>query len=171
MKCLLDMDGVLVDFVAGAAKHHGFDPVVVDRWDFVEKVGLTTAQFWNPLNADFWAGLPWTPDGREILAAVEDAFGKENVCLLSSPCDTAGCMDGKLTWIREHLPGYRRRFLFGPAKEFAANGNRVLVDDSDGNAEAFRNAGGPVLLVPRPWNRLAGQDALEEVRRWLNFLK
>lgn len=167
MKCLLDLDGVLVDFVGGAAKLHGFDPALAVRWDFMADVGLTQNQFWSPLGEDFWANLPWMPDGMRILAIVEKAFGPENVCLLTSPCDTDGCMQGKLRWIRKHLPVYNRRYLMGSAKEFCASRDSLLIDDSDSNTTKFATAGGWGVLVPRPWNVLAGRDPVEWVHTCL----
>lgn len=171
LKCLLDMDGVLVDFVKGAAKVHGFKPEDVDCWDFPAKFGIAKADFWGVLGSDFWAELEWSVDGKAILEAAERTFGKENVCLLSSPCDTIGCTDGKVRWIREHMPNYRRRFLLGPAKEFAASPNRWLIDDYEGNIESFTKAGGNAILVPRPWNALAGKPGIEHINNELWSMK
>lgn len=154
MKALLDLDGVLVDFVSGAQRLHGqpVGPHLITDWDFYEGWGLTPESFWAPMGEEFWAGLDWTAEGRSILAVVEAAVGRENVCLLTSPCDTPGCVEGKVRWIRRYLPEYRRRFLVGPAKEYAAGPGRVLIDDSDANVIRFSAAGGNTVLVPRPWN-------------------
>lgn len=154
--CFLDLDGVLVDFVGGALAMHGKHiPPAEVRWDFPSQVGfdgVNAAAFWAPLGRDFWAGLGWTADGRGILAAVEDAFGPERVCLLTSPCLTPGCAEGKLDWVRRELPGYARRVLVGPCKHLLAGPGKLLVDDHDANCEAFAKAGGASVLVPRPWN-------------------
>lgn len=160
MKCLLDLDGCLVDFVGGAARLFGksdpYAPYEPKRergaYETWELLGIDKAEFWRPMGEEFWAGLDWLPDGRSILSAVETTFGKESICLLTSPCLTPGCEAGKVRWIREHLPDYSRRYLIGPAKEFCAHGRAVLVDDYDVNVDRFREHGGRAVLIPRPWN-------------------
>ena len=154
-RIFLDLDGVLADFVAGAARLHGKDPASVTTWDFFERWSLTAADFWNPLGREFWANLPLTPEAHQIVALCEQAVGKENICLLTSPCDTDGCPEGKRDWVKKHLPDYRRRLLIGAAKEFCATPRSLLVDDHDANCKAFLLAGGVPCLFPRPWNAYA----------------
>lgn len=152
--CYLDLDGCLVDFVGGALATHGkrLEPGEV-RWDFHTQMGLTAEQFWAPFGHGFWAGLGWCADGHLILHTCERLFGPENVVLLTSPCDTPGCLDGKLAWVRRELPDYCRRFLIGPPKHLAAAPGKVLVDDHDANVDRFVEHCGQGVLIPRPWNR------------------
>jgi hypothetical protein len=42
--------------------------------------------------------------------------------------------------------------LIGPRKHFACRPTTLLVDDGDHNVREWRAAGGPAILVPRPWN-------------------
>ncbi len=174
MKCMLDMDGVLCNFVDGACKLHGVKSPYEGTnehngvWDFVKLLPVDQEAFWEPLGQHFWSGLEWMPDGREILATVEAAFGKENVCLLTSPCMTPGCVDGKREWVAKHMPDYKQRLMIGAAKEFCASPKRVLVDDNLPNTEKFEAAGGHTVLVPRVWNHLHGADALETVKAGIN---
>lgn len=174
MKVFLDMDGVLVDFINGACRaHQVHNPYERDPqqsagvWDIERLVGMSVDEFWPPLGKDFWANLNWMPDGQAILAAVEQKFGRDNICLLTSPCDTDGCADGKLAWIRRHLPEYRRRYFLGPPKEFAASANRILIDDSDHNCERFGDEGGSTILIPRPWNQLHHKASHDPAATWL----
>lgn len=161
-RALLDMDGVLVDFVAGVFRHRGLPRVPV-QWDFV------TPSEWESFGFDFWANLELTPEAGEILRATITAFGLGNICILSSPCKTAGCMEGKLAWLRKHLPSFSRRFLFGPAKEFCAGADTVLIDDSDANVNKFGLAGGHTILVPREWNARRREQPLTAVQEILNL--
>lgn len=157
--CYLDLDGVLVDFVRGAFEAHGStlhrdDPLGV-RWGLDDQLGFGGDRkplFWAPFGRAFWAGLPWTPEGRRVLDHVERLFG-HRVVLLTSPCDTDGSVQGKLEWVRRELPEYRRRVFVGPAKPMLAGPGKVLVDDYDGHVEAFRVEGGQAVQPPRPWNR------------------
>jgi len=159
-KCLLDMDGVLVDFVGGALDLLGLDPKIYDKpeslgnWDIVALSGMEPANFWEKMGYDFWLNLPWTKDGQEILNFALAQFGFENICLLTSPCTTEGCMEGKLAWIKKHIPEFGRRYLIGPSKEFCVNPDHYLFDDRDENIEKFVEHGGKGVLVPRPWNKL-----------------
>ena len=148
-----DLDGLIVDFVAGAFALHGKSIPAPDvRWDFDRQLGIPPEDFWAPMGRDFWANLPWTAEGPELLARVEALVGKERVVLLTSPCDTPGGVEGKVEWVRRHLPEYRRRFFVGPPKSLAAGPTKVLLDDYDRNVELFDAEGGHAVLVPRPWN-------------------
>ncbi len=173
MKCMLDMDGVVADIVNGACKARGVDNPYhgsskhIGSYFLAEAIGMTHDEFWN-FDFDFWANLEWMCDGKEILEFVESAFGKDNVCLLTSPVDTPGCVDGKRAWIAKNMPDYKRRCLIGSAKEFCANPKSVLIDDHSVNTEKFEAAGGHTILVPRVWNRLHGFDTLATVKAGIN---
>lgn len=157
MKCLLDLDGVLVDFVGGMCRAHcRANPYDEDRnsgqYEITDLWGMSATEFWEPADAEFWAGLEMCPDGHQILEACVSLFGTDNVCLLTSPSLNEGATDGKVRWIYENLPAFKRQFLVGAAKEFCAHERAVLVDDYDSNVEKFRRHGGRAVLVPRPWN-------------------
>lgn len=154
-KILLDMDGVLVDFVGGAFAWHGKTIPDAVPWSIWEAMGLSEREFWEPLGYDFWANLGWTEDGQDLVERLEEMAGTANIAILSSPCLTAGCAEGKLAWIKRHVPQFSRQYLLGPAKEFAASPDRVLVDDYWHNVEKFRKCGGAAVMVPRQWNALA----------------
>lgn len=149
----LDMDGCPVDFVGGALQAHNrtlpYDEI---RWDLPAQLGMFAKDFWNPLGRSFWANLNWTVDGLKILRGVEAIFGV-NICVLTSPCETDGCIDGKRDWIKRNMPEYRRRALVGSAKSLAASPRHILLDDHEPNVDAFIKEGGQAVLLPRPWNR------------------
>ena len=155
-RIMLDVDGILANFVAGAAAFHGKDPASFSSGDIVETWGFTASDFWNPLGYDFWANLPVYDTAEEVVDICQKAVGPENVCLLTSPCATRGCAEGKIEWVRKHFPQFKRRVLVGEAKEFCASPTSMLVDDHDNNIDAFHRAGGWVFLYPRPWNRNRG---------------
>lgn len=158
--CYLDMDGLLTDFVLAAHRAHGrerdLDPASI-KWDFNEALGIPAKEFYTPMGYDFWKGVPWTREGKEFLARVEQIFGEENIVLLSSPVETEGGVEGKIAWIKREMPNYSRRFFIGPPKFLLASRYKVLIDDNDKNINDFRNSGGTALLVPRPWNTKAHQ--------------
>lgn len=157
----LDLDGVLVDFVRGSFVALGKSvPIKGLHWDYWTQMGITEEEFWSVMGHDFWANLPWTKEGKKFLAYMELIFGAENITLLTSPADTTGAVEGKVAWIRRELPGYKRRFSVSAApKAKTSCESRILVDDNLGNVEKYRLAGGPTVLVPRPWNpRIAETD-------------
>ena len=156
--CYLDVDGILADFVSGALAAHGKTlPYAETRWGFPEQIGFSGVDeplFWLPLGYDFWRNLPLCPDAHNLVVAVESRFS-DRVVLMTSPCDTPGAVEGKVDWIRHHLPEYRRRFFVGPAKHLAAAPCKLLIDDHDGNCDRFVAEGGNAWSPPRPWNRHA----------------
>lgn len=176
MKCFLDLDGVLVNFVGGACRHHRVAtpytrPESLGEWDCVKLLGMDDGQFWRGLGFDFWRLLDWMPDGRDILAVVENTFGMDNVCLLTSPSDNHGSVEGKRAWVKFHTPSYFRRLIVGSAKEFMAGPDRILIDDSPVNVGKFTASGGTALLVPRPWNHRHELEAVATVRDELTAIK
>lgn len=156
-RCLLDLDGVLVDFVRGTCRlHNKMNPYFDGNYQgfyFNEAWQMPASEFWTGMDKKFWANLDWTLYGKLIFNFVHEKFGPENTCILTAPCLTEGCFDGKMSWIREHLPkAYHRQFLVGSAKDFCARADHVLIDDRDENCQDFIKAGGNAVLVPAMWN-------------------
>lgn len=150
-----DLDGVLANFVRGALRAHGREDVHERdvQWGIEQQLGIDPGAFWSKLGRDFWFGLEPHADGFDLLDVAESLVGPHGVAILSSPCQTDGCMDGKRDWVWRHLPeGYERRLFLGSAKHLFAAPNKVLVDDNDKNCDQFLAAGGRVVRVPRPWN-------------------
>lgn len=174
MRCFLDLDGVLVNFVGGACRFHRRRnpyalPASLGEWDCVSLLGMSQEEFWRGLDFHFWRNLEWMADGRRVLDLVEGTFGASNVCLLTSPPDNRGSVDGKRAWVNRHLPQYFRRLLIGSAKEFMAGPEAVLVDDYAVNVDRFAEAGGFSVLVPRPWNRRHAEETIQSVRNDLSL--
>ncbi len=174
IKCFLDMDGVIVDFVGGACKLHGIPnpyPKHKGIWDFVELLDMSAKDFWAPMGEDFWANLEPTPDYERILAHTVNKFGEDNICILTSPCATAGCIEGKKKWIKKHLK--LKHVLFGSSKHFLARPDAVLIDDAEHNVDPFVQHGGKGILLPRMWNKKhnISELAVEHLAVQLNDLE
>ena len=155
----VDMDGILVDFVGGACRTHNrpspYDsPAAAGVWHIERLWQMPPQEFWAPLGyADWWANLDWTPDGRQILALIEDLSSKAPVYLLTAGAGSPESLAGKRRWIDRHIPEYRDRLITTRHKHLLSQPGRVLVDDHDWNADSWCLAGGVGVLIPRPWNR------------------
>ena len=182
LRCFIDLDGVITDFVGAVCNEFGVPVSSLyvgwppGDWGIYNGFGITEDQLWERIDKAgrvFWTSMKPTPDGYDILTECERAFGSENIAILTSPPRNPLAVAGKVEWIREHLPAYRRRFFVGPAKEMLAHAGAVLVDDSDKNAAGFISGGGRVVLVPRRWNSLYSKadDALWYVRQLLQTVK
>jgi len=179
-RILLDMDGCIADFLGGACKFHNkpyaghpHDPdnqVEQTSWDIEPIFQMTAPELWEPLGYEFWRDLEPLPWCHEIVALLNARFGEENICLLTSPIRTDGCIDGKMAWIRKHVPQFRRRFLIGPAKQFAASPRHCLVDDHHKNIEVFKEAGGHTFLFPAPYNRRFKEHPVKALQGWIDAL-
>jgi 5'(3')-deoxyribonucleotidase len=164
--CLLDMDCVLVDFIRASLDLHGFRRPVEEYWQsqmgggydyWTSILKISKEDFFAPMNEDWWANLPWTPEGKKILWVVERLFGRDNVVIVTHPTDAPGCLEGKRRWLKRCLPeryGMPHGHIFCADKWLLATPNRVLVDDHDLTVDEFARCGGKVCLVPRPHNRL-----------------
>lgn len=158
---LMDLDGVLVDFIRGVIEVHGLHKTTEELYagcpnkDIVEILNMPAAYFWKPMNEEFWSKLEWLPDGEEILKYIEKRFGQEHITLWTSPSLNHGCMDGKLRWVERHLPRYyKHNIVFGHKKHLGARPDTILVDDMDKNVTKFVERGGKVVQPPRIWNSL-----------------
>jgi len=153
---LLDMDGVISDFVTAALTVHdrldAFENWPDGEWDIPTVLGISGSQFWKKIDARghrFWSGLApysWT---HELVDAIR---GTAPFTILSSPSMHAECPTGKINWLREHLETGFHDFMFGRSKHLCAKPNAVLIDDSDINVDRFRTCGGHAILFPQRWN-------------------
>ncbi len=159
---LLDLDGVLVDFIRGIIEIHDLRVSTEELYqyhlgspDVTEIVQMSPPAFWKPCDFEFWSKLEWMPDGQEILTYVEQRFGRESITLWTSPSLNYGCIEGKLRWVERHLPRYyKHNVIFGSKKHLGARPDTILIDDSDVNEIKFLERGGKCAKPPRIWNSL-----------------
>lgn len=174
-RVLLDMDGVLVQMAEGVCEFHNkpwpYKEGERGPWKLAPLLGLTEEECWAPLGYDYWRNQKPYPYMREFVDLLEEHFGPENICLLSAPIETRGCIDGKRDWIAEHLPDYKWRCQFGWAKQFCASPNSVMIDDRESNIIKFKKAGGHTFLVPGAWNNRFQEHPLEALKEWIAALK
>ncbi len=173
-KIFLDLDDVCNKFTMHALKAVGC-PVEADdlgkfnpEWgfDIIEAANalyptcdshfkFTLESFWKQIGRDVWRDAPESDEFRVLLDCCEHLVGRENICILTTPILDPECLAGKLEWIHYHFPKWmHRQYLMGPQKYLLADRHSLLIDDSGKNVREFREHGGQVILVPRPWNQL-----------------
>lgn len=148
---LLDMDGVLVNFIQGMIDSHGWDIEHDDvaSWNFHYSLGLTDKEFWQPsYSTDWWLNLEPYPEAKQFWTSL--SWISDVVFCTSPNMADPTCASQKAMWLKKH--GFTGDYCIGPRKELLA-GNGILIDDSENNVAKFRQAGGRAILFPRPWNR------------------
>lgn len=160
MTIFCDLDGVLADFTTRAADLFGADKhvacaLMLNGSTLHDALGVPKGKFWGKIGkqgVDFWSGMDWTRDGRAIWGGLQSLGPVE---ILSSPSPREDCRTGKLAWVSWQIgdvPVTLRK-----DKHALAGVGRVLVDDTDKKIDAWRDAGGVGVLVPRPWNSGRGR--------------
>lgn len=158
--CLLDMDGVLFNFVQSTIdllnkdlgchiKHED-----IKDWNIHKAFGLTAGDMWKRIDnegPDFWANLELYPWAKELVSMLEHILG-DNIYFCSSPSMSPWCLLGKRQSIIKHFPKYNTKFVFTNHKQLLANKDTILIDDSLKNCAKFEDAGGVPILFGQPWN-------------------
>ena len=181
MRILLDMDGVIADFVGGAldrfeARLDGREVVFCNgtrhpwppgEYEVNKVLGVDAYYFWERLNhPGFWSGLPaylWLGELMEALQGHE-------VFVCSMPTISGGrrCLSEKLFWLQRHVPELANRYVFATHKFLCARPDTLLIDDSDIQCHAFRLANGRACLFPQIWNAGHNLDSRNFVKEHLH---
>lgn len=181
----LDMDGVLVDFMAGVARVTGVDRSCfygMDNthfWGVIEILEEQTGQpwtkedFWKMVEDgghDFWATLekyPWADELYDLCRSLAPTV------IMTSPGTHSSSASGKMAWIQSNLPDVER-FAITPCKHHMSHPGALLIDDSTEYCAKFEQYGGVAYLFPQPWSdpsRWRDRRPLEEIRNLLERLK
>jgi 5'(3')-deoxyribonucleotidase len=155
---LLDMDGVLSDFLSGALdilnEEYNKDYTVEDyvkygKFSINEFYGISISEFWDTLSLEwFWEDLKpfeWTYKLYDGLCQLGD------VTIVTSPSLDPNCAKEKLMWLRRCL-GVKSTDVFIGSKKYLMAGNGILIDDYYSNVDKFKSNGGKAVLVPSNWN-------------------
>lgn len=168
MRIFLDLDGVLVDFIRGAAELFKKDyDQLISRWppgmyDMEVVLGISKTKFFSTIEnvgEDFWATLPPFPYAKSFY---EHCEGIAPVCILTRPTYAPSCLSGKVRWMRRHFGNID--YIIGKRKELCARDTHVLIDDHTVNVSKFQEHGGRAILWPAINNpRHAESDRAVEI--------
>lgn len=175
---LLDLDGVLCDFVLPAVRLFTDDPQKVcanwqpGNYSMADNLGVSNSKFWKKIDkagSFFWSNLPPYPWMREL---IELCRAQAPTIICTSPSPKPSSLLGKVYWMHNHFgPGFRD-YLIGAPRQFCARPGAVLIDDSDANCSLFRLNGGQAILFPQMWNErhALAADPMKVVRDELAIL-
>ena len=154
----LDMDGVLSNFVAGAARLFGMSESEL-VWEPGKgssvhvPLGLSEEEeLWSVVDAEgvaFWETMPlfpWTNQLWKTCTGIAPTF------IATSPSRNAVSAFGKVRWLQRWLGTGFRDYVITPRKEHLAKPGRVLIDDWEKKCIQFGVNGGDAILFPRPYN-------------------
>ena len=157
---LLDMDGVLVDFLSGAIECLNRDynrnitieqyAAEFSQWGTYDYYGISVKEFWDSIDStpDFWYNLkpmPWC-------GQLYDELNKGGeITVITSPSLDPSCAMQKLQWLDRYL-NIKSDAVFIGSRKYLMAGNGILIDDYNKNVEKFKEAGGEAILVPSNWN-------------------
>jgi hypothetical protein len=165
-KIFLDLDDTLNSFTmfvlgkmgadVGPYDYHRFPDVgydIVAALKVLTGRDMTPAEFWTSIPREFWSQAPRSLEFDSILGHCDKEVGLENTFILTSPTLCPESCAGKLEWIQREMPReMQRNFFIGPRKDVIAKRDYLLIDDAMRHLDAWKQAGGQTIVIPRPWN-------------------
>ena len=168
---LLDMDGVICNFVDGLIRSAKWTLEHEDwvSWSHHQTFGITDEEMWAFTKEEgWWANLPEYGWAWRLVTELQ-CLGEVIFC--TSPSLDHKCPGEKIQWLRDRgfMSHRKNDFQIGPRKELMAKSGAILIDDYDVNVDKFRQNGGAAILFPQPWNenRSVKEDKVEFVLKQL----
>lgn len=155
---ILDMDGILVDFVTGMIRSHELS-IHHDEWNswhYHKTLGLTLDEFYAPATVDgWWENLPLYDWAHDLYQSVKSVAA--DIIIATTPHSDDKCPSEKVRALRKHgfLDDKSVRYQIGSPKCLMAKSGYILIDDSQDNYDNFTSKGGRAILFPQPWNNNA----------------
>ena len=134
MKIYLDMDGVIANFDKAYSAIYGSnardDSDIISHWfEFVDNNGFEN--------------LEWMPGGKELIKHLTDSYTVEILSCIGNRSNAKNVAAQKMKWLVKNDYGHIQTNFEYEKKDkakFAKYG--ILIDDSTGCVEPFREAGG-----------------------------
>lgn len=174
MNILLDMDGVMCNFIGGCCKLFNVDEEKAlkewprNQYDVEPILKTTTKELWKKVDRegkDFWARLNEYSWSKTLYS---ECLTRGDVYFITAPSNDPQSLAGKLEWMKKftHNSSFRN-YLVGSPKFLCANAKNILIDDNCRNCNSFSKASGYSILFPQPWNsaHMFKEDRLDYVLR------
>lgn len=169
---LLDMDGVICNFVDGLIRSAKWNLEHEDwaSWSYHQTFGITDEEMWAfTKDEDWWADLPEYGWAKRLVTELQC---RGDIIFCTSPSLDHKCPGEKIQWLRNHgfMSHKKNDFQIGPRKDLMAGSGAILIDDYETNVSKFRDKGGTAILFPQPWNknRVIMGDKVDFVLRQLS---
>lgn len=190
----LDMDGVVTDFHTAYAKLYNLqynynspaerdiNGVRVLKNDYYHLQRMSCTSFdlsvfhIDKEGPDWWAFIQFTPWGHQLMNMIcANAGYKYDLILLSCPATFHWSAHGKYHWCIRNFPDVPYISCKARYKYKLANPYSILIDDSQSNVEAFREAGGIAYAFPQHWNEnhsyaTSTEDRINFINTFLSYL-
>jgi 5'(3')-deoxyribonucleotidase len=151
---LIDMDGVLCDFLSPVLDLFGFpmDEYPAGEWNVEDVLRVSKDDVWRCISEvkDFWLNLKPYPWYYDLL----DRINRTRIpwTVATKPARDPECAKQKIQWMKKHIQPEFGRYMVGRQKFLLAGPGRLLIDDSDENVNRFVECGGQAILLPQRWN-------------------
>jgi 5'(3')-deoxyribonucleotidase len=158
----LDMDGVVADFISGAA-------AIVNRRLYNSQQHYTKPE-WQQIikNPHIYRNLPLMPLANQFVNLARqfrDVLDYELVFLTAIPHDNdmPWAFWDKIAWAQQHWPDIPVHFgPYSHDKKYRSAPNNILVDDRADSCKSWQERGGIAVLVP-VGNEIIGLNHLEQI--------
>jgi 5'(3')-deoxyribonucleotidase len=177
----IDLDETIANTVDHFINYHNLKNPYDDRENWGKRsvhelVGADWKEFWRVPGWEVWASIPKLPWADILVESCIEAVGIKNVHFLSSPVRSEGCAYGKQMWVEEHYKELSHQLILARTKHACVDKNSILIDDSEDNELAFKEAGkqSNMWLFPSFSNRKAEiamlykitPESVKEVIKW-----
>lgn len=161
LNVLIDLDGVLVDFVKGITDvkkrpdiHEAALRGELTMENFEEEMKISKEEMLTLLDVrgkGFWENLPILQGAEELMDLIQthEDVGSFSICTML--CGSIWCPAGKQSWIQKRMPDVpyfmtSRKSTSDPCPKCAfAKEGTLLIDDSRLTCEMFRSCGGHAI--------------------------
>lgn len=157
---LLDMDGVIANFVCAALdacnkatnKNITIEDYPKHEWEISNIYDISVAEFWEIINGteNFWLNIELYPWSYKLWAYLNTYT--DNIVISTAPGHDPKCAYEKQIWIKKHFGIDNDKMMIGRKKWLMARPDTLLIDDNTLNCNNFSEYGGNVIQVPSNWN-------------------
>lgn len=149
---LLDMDGVIANFMGGVSEVFGINVENYHSWNVNEFLGISEKKFWNEIHRQpfFWMNLEKYEWADYLVQLCEKKADEVYIC--TSPAMDGKCYSEKYEWICDNYPQFKNKIILTNNKQLLANDKTILIDDSSKNCKQFYQNDGKYIMFPQPWN-------------------